>query len=92
MSSSIHMDFTEAESEQIRRVATSLEQTPEDIALEAHTYGMYMLQRYAALRKRAEKADVAKAIEILRRAGKNNPPDPGDELPEDLRYLLAEYD
>ena len=91
MSASMHIDFTESEAEKIRQVATSLDQSPEDTAQEALTYGMYMLQRYAALKKRAEKVDISKTIEMLRNVGKDNPPDPGDELPEDLKYLLAEY-
>jgi hypothetical protein len=92
MSASMHIDFNEAAAEKIRRVATSLDQSPEDTAQEALTYGMYMLQRYAALKKRADKVDVAKTIEMLRSVGRDNAPDPGDELPEDLKYLLAEYD
>jgi hypothetical protein len=32
-------------------------------------------------RKRAERADTKDALSILRRAGKGNPPQPGDELP-----------
>lgn len=32
--------------------------------------------------RRARGADVAKALEILDRAGRDNPPMPGDELPE----------
>ena len=31
--------------------------------------------------KRAETGDVKKALRVLRRAGKDNPPVPGDELP-----------
>ena len=31
--------------------------------------------------KRAVKGDVKKALQVLRRAGKGNPPVPGDELP-----------
>lgn len=37
-------------------------------------------ERY--FQERAERADVAKALDVLRRAGKGNPPVEGDELPE----------
>ena len=90
MSSALHIDFDEVATRKIRKLAGRLERTPEDMAQEAMTYGMYMLQRYARLRERSNTADVAKAIAILRKAGRDNPPDPGDELPEDLQYLLAE--
>jgi hypothetical protein len=46
---------------------------------------MYMLQRYAAMKERAKTVDVKKVIEMLKEVGKDNPPDPGDEIPEDLK-------
>jgi hypothetical protein len=85
MSASMHIDFSEVEAENIRRVASSLDQSPEATAQEAHTYGMYMLQRYAAMKERAKTVDVEKVIEMLKEVGKDNPPDPGDEIPEDLK-------
>jgi hypothetical protein len=36
-------------------------------------------------RERGSRADRTKTLEILSRAGKGNPPVPGDELPEDLK-------
>jgi len=35
--------------------------------------------------RRAGDASVEEALEILRGMGKGNPPDPGDEIPEDLK-------
>ena len=35
----------------------------------------------AYFRERASRGNVRKALKILARAGKNNPPVPGDELP-----------
>lgn len=38
------------------------------------------LRTEAFFRERAKKADVSKALKILRKAGKGNPPVSGDEL------------
>jgi hypothetical protein len=40
------------------------------------------LRTEAYFRERAERADVPAAREVLRRAGRGNPPMPGDELDE----------
>jgi hypothetical protein len=34
--------------------------------------------------ERAAKGDVKKALQVLKRAGKGNPPAPGDELPSKM--------
>jgi hypothetical protein len=39
---------------------------------------------------RAKKANIPRALEILARAGRDNPPMPGDELPEGWKGLDAE--
>jgi hypothetical protein len=46
----------------------------------AQMLAVYGASSYIALR--ARRADVPKALEILQRAGRGNPPIPGDELPE----------
>ena len=90
MGSAMQIALDEEEAEQVRELAIDLEQTPEKVAEEAMANGMLMLRRYAYLKKRSKNADIGRALEILNRAGKDNPPDPGDELPEDLQYLLTE--
>ncbi|MEO8725126.1 MAG: hypothetical protein ABI383_03295 [Acidobacteriaceae bacterium] len=40
------------------------------------------------LRKRAEQADLPRTKKILQRAGRGNPPLPGDELPEDFKESI----
>ena len=86
----MHIDINEDAAEEIQRLATALEWTPEQTEKEIVTNGIHMLRRYAFLMKSSKSVDVAEAIEILNRAGAGNPPDPGDELPEDLQYLLTE--
>jgi len=49
------------------------------------------LRTEAFFRERSKKADVSKALKILRKAGKGNPPARGDELPEFVpRRLLLQ--
>lgn len=40
------------------------------------------------LRKRAEQADLPRTKKVLQRAGRGNPPLPGDELPEDFKESI----
>ena len=46
----------------------------------AEKLSAWRTERYFA--ERAARADVKKALEILERSGSDNPPMPGDELPE----------
>ena len=48
------------------------------------------MRRFHRSKQSATRVDVSAALEILSRAGKGNPPDPGDELPYDLKVLLDE--
>jgi hypothetical protein len=92
MAASMHIDVDEQAAEEIRELAALLDKTPEETAEEILANGMHILRRYAFYKKRSETADGTKGLEILKRAGVGNPPDPGDELPEDLQYLLTERD
>jgi hypothetical protein len=92
MAATMQIEVHEEAAEQIRELAATLQKTPEETAEEVVTNGLHMLRRYAALLKRSEAIDIAEGRAILKRAGRGNPPDPGDELPEDLRYLLTERD
>lgn len=90
MPAAMHLELDEHYSQQIHDLAVTLHRTPESVADEVLAGGMHMLQRYAYLKKRSENANIERAIEFLNRPGNNNPPDPGDELPDDLKYLLDE--
>jgi hypothetical protein len=67
--------------EEARKVAES-----EGVALN-QLINVALAEKLSALRtesyfaERAARADVPKALEILKRAGVGNPPVPGDELP-----------
>ena len=88
--STMHIELGEDASQRIRDLADHLHQTPEAVANEVVANGTIMLQRYAYLKTRSEDADVAEALAFLSRPDNTNPPDPGDELPDDLKYLLNE--
>jgi hypothetical protein len=90
MAVSMQIEVHEEAAEQIRELAATLRRTPEEIAEEVVTNGLHMLLRYAALLKRSATVDIAEGRAILKRAGVGNAPDPGDELPEDLQYLIRE--
>ncbi|HEY5331888.1 MAG TPA: hypothetical protein VIJ79_18555 [Acidobacteriaceae bacterium] len=74
--------------EQIRELAVALNRTPEQMADEVVSNGLHAMRRFAYLKKLSETVDVEKVRLSLRDVGRDNPPDPGDELPDDLKYLL----
>jgi len=88
MPATMNLELDQKYIEQINEVAAALRRTPESVAQEVLAGGMHMVQRYAYLKAQSESADIGKAIEFLRSPRNNNPPDPGDELPEDLKYLI----
>jgi len=87
----MQVQLNERTSQVIQELASELHQTPEDMAEQIVTNGIDMMRRYAYLKKRSETVDVEQVIAMLRSKRNDNPPDPGDELPEHLKYLLAEY-
>ena len=90
MSETMTIEFDEHATEELRELATALHRTPESLAQEAILSGIQMVRRYATLKRGAESVDVEKVISMLRTKRNDNAPDPGDELPEDLKYLLDE--
>ena len=54
----------------------------------AQMIAAHSASNYIAMR--AKRANIPRAFEILARAGRNNPPMPGDELPEGWKGLDAE--
>jgi NAD(P)H-nitrite reductase large subunit len=92
MAASMNIEVDGQAAEEIRELAALLKKTPEETAGEILANGMHMFRRYAFYKHRSETADGTRGLEILKRAGVGNPPDPGDELPEDLKYLLTERD
>ena len=81
MAASMHIEVDEEAAEQIRELAATLKKTPEETVEEVVTNGLHMLRRYASLLKKSETANIDEALAILNRGG-NEPPVPGDELPE----------
>ncbi len=88
---SMQVQLNEQTTQVVQELASELHRTPEDVAEQIVTNGIHMMRRYAYLKKRSETVDVEQVIQMLRSQRNDNPPDPGDELPEDLKYLLAEY-
>ena len=91
MAGSMQIELDEREANELRELAGTLQQAPEKVAREIVENGMHMMRRWAYLKKRSENVDVDAVIEMLRSSKKSgDPPQPGDELPEDLRYILFE--
>ena len=80
----------EQEAQEVRTLAQTLHQSPEEVTREIISNGMHMVRRWAYLKSRAETVNVDEVIAMLRSKRNDNPPDPGDELPEDLKYVLFE--
>jgi len=81
MATSMHIEVDEEAAEEIRELAATLQKTPEETMEEVVANGLHMLRRYAFLLKKSKTADIGDALAILNRGG-NEPPVPGDELPE----------
>jgi hypothetical protein len=76
--------------EHIREYAAEAGYDPQSVLEEAVITGISAMRRFYRLKQAATEESVKESLEILGRAGQDNPPDPGDELPEDLKYLLDE--
>jgi len=70
--------------EEIRKVAETEGVAVNQLINVAVAEKLSALRTESYFRERAARGDVTKALEILARAGKGNPPMPGDELPEEL--------
>jgi predicted transcriptional regulator len=90
MAATTQIELSPEVSEEIRHLAEVLHQTPQDVASQVLMNGLHALRRYAFYEQNAGKVLAEDGLAILRKAGRNNPPDPGDELPDDLKYLLSE--
>ena len=81
MAASMQIEVDEEAAEQIRELAAALQMTPKETAEQVVLNGLYMLRRYAFLMRKSGTAGSEEALAILNRGG-NEPPIPGDELPE----------
>ena len=90
MPGSIQIELDEQSTQEVRDIAETLQQSPEQVAKEVVLNGMHALRRYADLKRRSETVNVGEVIEMLRSSKSDNPPDPGDEIPEDLREWVDE--
>ncbi len=79
------LQLSESASQKVSDYAAQVGRDPNQMAEEILLGGLATLRRLRYYEPRPEKVDVSKALEILSRAGKNNPPDPGDEIPDDLK-------
>ena len=70
--------------EEIRKVAETEGVAVNQLINVAVAEKLSALRTESYFRERAARGDVTKALEILARAGKGNPPMPGDGLPEKL--------
>jgi hypothetical protein len=73
-------------SEQVRSYAAEVGIDAEEIAEEALGAGLLTLRRFRFFAPRDPNVDTSDARELLRRAG-NEPPQPGDELPEGYKPI-----
>jgi hypothetical protein len=75
------LQVSDAAAEEIREYASSVGMDPDVMVEEALAAGLATLRRLRFFEPRNIHADVSDALEILNRGG-NEPPIPGDELPE----------
>lgn len=75
-------DLKAAVAAQAERAGVSMNQYLLSIVA-AHAGSQAETERYFAMR--AARSSPGRALEILARAGRGNPPEPGDELPPDLQ-------
>jgi hypothetical protein len=79
------LQLSEAAYREVQSYATEVGRDPEQMAEEVMLAGLHTLRRLHYFESKPKNVDVSDALEILSRAGKGNPPDPWDELPEDLK-------
>ncbi len=79
------LQLSESASQKVSDYAAQVGRDPNQMAEEILLGGLATLRRLRYYEPKPEKVDVSKALEILSRAGKDNPPDPGDEIPDDLK-------
>ena len=75
--------------EEARRVAEAEGVAVNQLINVAVAEKLSALRTETYFRERAERADVEKARDVLRRAGKGNPPIDGDELPSEPKTKPA---
>ncbi len=88
MAAIVQLELDEDAANEVRELAEILHKTPQQIASEIFAEGMHRRRREAFYRKHAGTVSAEEGLAILRSMGKGVPPDPGDELPDDLKYLL----
>lgn len=62
----------------------------EEVVHQALEQGILGLRSAQFFRIRRGRGNLAEALALLRRAGNGRPPDPGDEIPEDVKALYPE--
>ncbi len=90
MSATMQIELDVDSTNDIRELAAILHKTPEQTADEMVAYAMHRARRFAFYLKNAGTVSPERGLEVLRGMGVGNAPDPGDELPDDLKYLLDE--
>jgi predicted transcriptional regulator len=85
MAATMQLELDANVTDEIRQLASVLHKTPEEALEEAVSNGIHMLRRYAFYAQNRGTVSAERGLEILRSAGKDTPPDPGDEIPEDLK-------
>jgi len=75
----------DAESTELDAIALRSRQTPEQLAKQVMSEGLRALGRKSFYEQAWPTGDAARAQEILRNYAGNEPPQPGDELPEGYR-------
>jgi hypothetical protein len=82
------LQLSESASQAVSDYAAQVGQDANQMAEELVLAGLGTLRRLRYYEAKSKPVDVSDALEILSRAGRDNPPDPGDELPDDLKDLL----
>jgi hypothetical protein len=77
----------------VQALAAQKHRTVDEIIDDAVQRGVSAMRQHLFFEQRLQRANGVLIEEVLQmlRESNNNPPDPGDELPDDLKYLLSQY-
>jgi hypothetical protein len=78
-------------SRELRRYAAIIGSDPDKMADELMLSTLATLRKLRYFEPKPETLDASGALAILDKAGLGNPPDAGDELPDDLLHLLNKH-
>ena len=83
-----HVALNPSVAAKLEAIARKREAEPDAVANEVIEEGLAVIEEPQFWEERRASASTERGLAALRSAGIGNAPDPGDELPEDLQYLI----